>query len=249
MLYRKLLLVIMGILLVAFALGCSDDDDDTVTGSNGDDTDTTLVPAVPTAMAELNAPVEAMKNSDNVHVVLASGYVERAKTFSSFLTPPSAAENAEYPGLTADSVVYTWTDGDLTMTMVFKETATHYYWATILDGTLDGITFDNFKLIEAQETITGTSGWLKVFHPTEGLVFEWQWTVDVTGKFTMVLTGSDELTMFEVEIVVNVNGSGHVKYTADDLVIWRVTWNAAGTGGTYEYVVGGTTISGTWPSG
>ncbi|MCK4607553.1 MAG: hypothetical protein KAU35_09680 [candidate division Zixibacteria bacterium] len=249
MLYRKLLLVIMGILLVAFALGCSDDDD-TVTGSNGDDTDTTLVPAVPTAMAELNAPVEAMLSSNNTYVGLAAIFIELAKGYSSYFTPPTSAEKSIYPGLAAaDSVVYTWTYGGLTMTMIFKETTTHYYWVTIFDGTDGEITYENFKLIEAQETIDGTSGWLKMFDPTEGLVFEWQWNIDAAGKFTMVLTGIDGSATNQVEIVVYPDGSGYVEYTEDGHIFWTVTWNAAGNGGTYAYLDNGVTISGTWTSG
>ncbi len=246
MLYRKLLLVIIGFLLVVFTLGCSDDDDK-VTGSNGDDT---TVPSVPTAVAELNVPIESMRSSGNDYVIYASYLIEIAKGYSALFTPPASAEKSVYPGLAAaDSVVYTWTSGDMTLTMIFKETATHYYWATIFDGTDGGITYDNFTFIEAQEAIDGTSGWLKVYDPTDRHDFEWQWIIDAAGKFTMVLTGSDDSTTFQVEIVVNADGSGYVEYTEDGPNTWIVTWNAAGTGGTYAYYDNGTTISGTWTSG
>lgn len=247
MLYRKLLLVIMGILLVAFALGCSDDDDDKVIGSNGDDTTT---PIVPTAVAELNVPIDSMRNSGNDYVEYASYLIEIAKGYSELFMPPSSAEKSVYPGLAAaDSVVYTWTSGDMTLTMIFKETATHYYWATIFDGTDGGITYDNFTFIEAQEAIDGTNGWLKVYDPTDGHDWEWQWIIDAAGKFTMVLTGSDDSATFQVEIVVYPDGSGYVEYTEDSPNTWIVTWNAAGTGGTYAYYDNGATISGVWPSG
>ncbi len=74
-----------------------------------------------------------------------------------------------------------------------------------------------------------------------GAFLRWEWS-ESAGVFTMTLTGVDGVDTWEVTLVVNADGSGYVEVT-DGTDYWKLTWNAAGTSGTWTDGVD----SGVWP--
>lgn len=225
---------------VTFAfIGCGDDDDSNPTGSN-------TGPSVQPALADgVGAPVENLQASGNQYCGIAAAYLGMAQSFSTYFQPSSGASKHHYPGQAQDdSTVYTWSESGLTIKMVFKETTTEYIWYAIVNGTEPdgGITYNNFKLVEARELKTGTSGWMKTWNPeTSELAIDWTWTM-VSNVFDMTMHVYDGTDTYTIEVDVNADGSGRCEAYENGTSMWWVTWNADGTSGQY-YADG---VMGSW---
>ncbi|MEA3297247.1 MAG: hypothetical protein U9R56_05225 [candidate division Zixibacteria bacterium] len=247
MLYKKLLLLLVAMLMVTLAMGCSSDDEESNINGSGDNQ--TTLPTQPAAAESIDdAPIDALVGSGNTYCAMAATYISMAKGYSSFFTPPSGAAK-EYPAsFAADTTItYTWSDGSITIVMTFEETSTNYYWSVVFNGTDGEEVYDNFIFAEAQQNKTGTDGWMKAYDLSDGLIFDWVWTEDATGKFTMTISGYESgVITTEVEIVLNADGSGYIEFTENDILKLRVTWNATATSGTYYYFDGSQTLEGTW---
>ncbi len=236
-------LTIWMVMLAALAclvfVGCGDDDDSNPTGSSSG-------PSVQPALADgIDAPVSNLQASGNQYCSMAAVYISMAQGFSPFFGPSAGASKHHYPGQAQDdSTVYTWSEGGMTVKMVFKETTTQYIWYAIVSGADpdDGTTYNDFKLIEAREYKTGMSGWMKAWDADTGeLAIEWTWSLvsNVFGMTMVVYDGNDTLS---IEVDVNADGSGRCEFFEDGTSVWWVTWNADGTSGQY-YADG---ITGTW---
>lgn len=225
------------IVLAAFAafafVGCSDDDDSGPTGSSSG-------PGVtPTLAQGVDAPVSTLESvpaSENPYCAIAASYIGMAQGFSNYFNPPSSASKLHHPSQAQDdSTIYTWSEDGMTLKMVFKETSTEYIWYTILNGTdpYDGTVYSDFKMIEAHEYKTGTSGWMKMWNPEDGsLFYDWTWSM-VSNVFDMTMTIYSGSETLRVEVDVNADGSGKCEFFVNDTSQWWVTWNASGTSGQY----------------
>ena len=239
---RWLLLLAMLALMV---VGCSDDDDSNPTG--GTNTPTAQTPAVVETITELTeGPLItnlAQAGDPNGYGSVAAIYISMASMANAWMIPPPSASKEILPSLAlSDTVTYTWSDGMLTISMLWIETSTEYVWKVVVDGTDGTDVFVNFVMIEAHQDLTGTSGWMEMYDPDlTGAFLRWEWS-ESGGVFTMTMTGVDGVDTWEVTLVVNADGSGYVEVT-DGTEYWKITWNAAGTSGTWTDGVD----SGAWP--
>jgi hypothetical protein len=246
--YRKSLLLLMALTIAAlFMVGCSDDDDNNPTGGN-----TTTPPEMPAIVEAFDQLTEnqvgtnlAQSSVPYGYGTMASTYVTLATVASGWLVPPPSASKEILPSLAlSDTVTYTWSEGALTISMLWIETATEYVWKATIDGTYERVVYDNFLIIEARQDLAGTIGWMEMYDPGGvGALFRWDWAVS-GGVFTMTMTGTVGDDTLAVEIIINADGSGYVEYESG-LTYWKITWNAAGTDGEWYT----TTEFGTWTSG
>ena len=244
--YRKSLLMLL-VLAVAsmFVVGCSDDDDSNPTGGNN--TPTAQTPAVVETITQLNqGPVVtnlAQSGDPNGYGTMAAAYIGMASLANAWLVPPPSASKVVLPSLAlSDTVTYTWSDGAVTISMLWIETASEYVWKVIVNGTIDTDVYVNFVMIEAHQDLAGTSGWMEMYElGTPGAVLRWEWSLS-GGVFTMTLTVTDGVDTVDIVVVVYADGSGYVEVT-DGVEYWQITWNVTGTGGTWT----DGTESGTWP--
>ena len=204
----------------------------------------------PTCEAKTVEVPEAMANSSDPGVQQAVGYMEMVNGmggYTGMMTPPSkssAVTNFKDGG----TEVYTWEinegNTNCTFTLRVTETATMYSWEMIIDGTMEGMVFNNFTYIRAEEMKDGSSGEITIYDPETGnilITMSWYTSGGAT-HFTYEMPGYMLLT-----IVVNGNGSGYVEYSFWDNNQWalyfKAQWDASGHGHWWDYYSG---TEGSW---
>ena len=186
-----------------------------------------------------------MAQSEDTYAQMAAGYVEMANGFSTygylFAPPPRALCSVNRDG----EWTYTWSVGNLIITLVITETSTNYYWKIYYDGTEGTTTYDNFLFIEAEQTLDGSSGSLFIYiDPAQtGYALMWSWNIDADGAYHFTYELFEDV---KIEVVVNADGSGYLEFydygTAGYWRIFRIEWTAEGTGEWWQYDEAGNII-------
>ena len=234
---KALILLMIAALAALFVVGCSNDDDDSNPTGGGGNTATYEAPAVVENLTSLQesgvaSHLASIDNTQDPHSYgsMAATYISLASSAGVFLTPSPSAARQDRPSLAlADTVTYTWTDAAGSTTMLWIETSTEYVWKAMRTGTGYGT---DFVVIEAHQSLTTSNGWMEMYDPeVTGYFLRWEWS-ETAGAYTVTLTVSDGVDEIVIDIVVNADGSGYVEFTEGD-DYWQITWNAAGTSGTW----------------
>jgi len=224
---------LLGLLVVFLAFGCSDDDDETPTGTNG-------TPSMEHTPTPINVGVpEAMAQSNDPYAQMATDWVEALASFDSLFTyfiPPSKAAKAAISFVSAaDTLVWSWSNGTMTIKLRFWESTTHYHWQYLWDGTLDQVVYDNWVWFYADESKDGTEGHFYWYdNNTTDILFSWTWTY-LAGVYNVTYLFTSGLDSLRIAAIINADGSGHVDYYLNDVLSIRVVWYADGSGAWWTY--------------
>lgn len=209
-----------------------------------------------------NPPVtipQGLQSSSDSRALLANAFLSQANgiiaVVSSIQPPPGAAKsntpiNGRSNGRTRNTQenisVYTWTasDGGNSVSYAYQisETNTHYVFELFLKVNND----DYIKYWHSEQSKTGKQGFLELFGDYDDgqytLRYEW---AEVAGTFRFDVITSDS----KISIISNADNSGSLKVYEEGKLETELTWNAAGTSGTYaEYDANGNVLeSGVWP--
>jgi len=238
MLKKTNLIWLLGLMVVFLAFACSDDDDDTVTGNNNQQT----MDHSPT-LDSIHVPA-AMEASSDPYAQMAVTYINLANGLGGlgqYFVPPSSkvASVGKLSGNAADTLIWSWSYGGITVYLKFWETLTHYYWRYMWHGTFEQEVYDNWIWYAANQSKDGTQGQLIWYDDnTTTPLLTWEWTY-LGGIYTLTYTfdGIDQLI-----ITVNADGSGSLEYYDNGTLELRIIWYAAGNGAwwTYDPVANGT---------
>lgn len=239
-------LILMAVLMLAFAVGCSDDDDPTGPGNGGDDAPTFDGPEAYTAPASMQTssdPYAQTAYFSTVQIGLASTYL------TWFNAPPGKAA-ADGPPWTQE---WNFNEGgdNLTVSIVIDEQGDDWTWQVRFDGTMGGETYQNIVVYRARQAKNGSTGMLEVFNPATGNVVSlWAWDASLTRM------RSFNGTMPATEMILTPDGSGGADlsiYTdgfqaGDGWESMAMSWDSAGNGSWTEYNEDGSVAdSGVWP--
>lgn len=247
---RKFNLLIL--LTTAFVLvftSCKKDEDDEKSPND------IPKPTIAANQQQFTAPQELAQSTDP-YAQQAYSYIMQVNAMTSFMsyfTPPATAEEVNTK---SDSQTWTWmqsyTDQDgnvieYTFTYTFTETSDKYIWD--IDMGINGNTND---FIDAEEMKTGESGEMNIYYNALGVedfdvYYHYNWTV--SGGTTIVNMelhdGNSEL--YSYVLTVNQDGSGEIAYNVDEIIVFRLIWNANGSGTWFEYDEDGEiTDQGSW---
>jgi len=229
------LLVLMTAIFVG---GCSSSDDGP-SGPSGDNP-----PEFGGTDNVITVP-QGMMNSQDPYAQMAVGYIQMANGVAGmggWFEPPSGLRAADGPPWE-----YTWSDGDLTVTLIINETSTLYTWDVYLDGSDGYETYDDYHFYHAWEEKDGGCGGLEFFAPEEDGYIEWSWCTETDGTFTMNMYFTDGQSDFTIDVLVYANGSGEISFMVDDVTTLYVTWTSQGDGAWWSYdEEGDPTGNGTW---
>lgn len=241
---RVLVISLATCLVVLFSFGCSSDDSTSSNNGNGTG-DGTGLPDFSNMVVTIPAAMQSAANT-NAGAANAVGLITMANTFSAYAfwmvpggTQKTVATQAGSP--------YTWTVGDLTITMTVTEIDSDIHWTVTLDGTDGQETYTNFVLMSGQSESDGSSGSLSLFAPQSGNqeVFSWSWQTSQSGIFSIDYFIPDGGIAVTVEI--NPDGTGAVIHRVVTNTVYTATWISNGSGAYSYYDAQGTVIdSGTW---
>lgn len=229
---------LLGLMVVFLAFACSDDDEETPTGTNNQQT----MDHIPT-LDSIQVPA-AMAASSDPYAQMAVTYVNMTNGLANlgqyFVPPSKAAKSAAYAGSEADTLIWSWSYGGITVYLKFWETLTHYYWRYMWHGTYDQVVYDNWIWYAANQTKDGTAGQL-VWYDDNSLIpfLTWEWTY-LAGVYTLTYTFDN---INQLIITVNADGSGSLEYYEDSVLKLRIIWYANGSGAWWTY---GPDSNGTW---
>jgi len=201
-------------------------------------------------LKEITVP-EHLKQVQDQHAQIALGYIQMANgltNYAAFFTPPSGAKHLPKSNSVEDE--WTWTEDNLTVTLVYSEGESTISWKVILTGLYEGFTATNWTFMEAEQSKDGNSGHLTIYKPvTTTIAVNWEWNNNSNGSSSFIFTNFE--SSMKMQIDVNADDSGILKvFTANDsqfILSYKIIWTAAGSGEWWEYDTTGTqTDHGTW---
>ncbi len=248
----KKLLFLSIALLIGFT-SCNDDDENSSSSDlasaslsfNANEPPIT----VPTAMSQSSDPMAAQT----------AGFIEMANgmsTYISLMQPPTGAAKSSTPvgrksgdnGRTENNVVvYTWTEGDVSIAYQISETSTNYIFELFWKFSP---TEDFKKYLHAEESKLSREGFFEFYNIFDEInidqyVFRYQWREAADGTFYFDFLSVDG--GFEMNIISNPDNSGSIQYYSEGSLFYDIEWNADGSGSWVYYNEDGTVAdSGEW---
>jgi hypothetical protein len=191
-----------------------------------------------------NPPIElpsAMQNSSNQYAATVNGFaasVNALTTYNGYFQVPEGAEYSTTPitgvneRTAASFRVYTWTASDgvnsLTYAYQLSEDNDDYVFEIFYKYNSDNY----YKLLEGRESKgdlrVGSLSWYGL-EENSGVIYSYTWEESSDGSFSMVWDALGQRVTFDIA----ADGSGLVEVYYDNVIATKITWNAAGTEGTY----------------
>lgn len=222
--------------LTSLLMSCGGDDDDV---SPTDDlaqaklsfTDDTTPIEVPAAMTQSTDEVAAE----------ASGFVNLANAISQYITvfqPPAGATKSSTPVTASNGriaqtqeeyLVYTWTGSwagqELTIAYQISQTAENYVFEVFFKYKDDT---EFLKFIHAEESKTVRKGFMDIYSldTSSTVVFSYKWETTTDGTFFFDV----ETDGFVINLIVNPDKSGSLKYYLGGELYYDIMWTAEGSG-------------------
>ncbi len=137
------------------------------------------------------------------------------------------------------AVAYTWHDVNATFWMVYHEENGKCIWNVDAD-------FGEGKAqyIHLEETCDQKSGDLVVNTPESG-TFHATWSYDANNNISFSIRTTQDNITYEVNGVVNADGSGHAEAKMNGALILTATWKADGSG-SYTLYISNPPMQGSW---
>ncbi|MCP5063638.1 MAG: hypothetical protein GY936_14420 [Ignavibacteriae bacterium] len=232
---KQIKVLLTFLLLLAFSIAC----DETTTEPD-------QIEAKALHVKEIQVP-DALKQSSDQKATFANAYISSmnslANGFSAWLSAPAGSESL---AKTNDDRSYTWSAGGISITMNYSENGDNYTWEVFLNGTDgEGLTFNNFKFLEAAQNKNESEGYLKIFEDnSSNLSSTWSWVTNTNDVYSMTFGGDDN---DRIEVNSNPDESGELLFYENNVLVSRTVWTSAGTGEWTEFDSGGNiTDSGTF---
>lgn len=222
-----LFLTMIGIVLIA---GCGSDEKNPITPKQ----------STPPEIPQVIAPELPSNTPSSVKMMAGSSgnyYSGRFGIFNRF---------QGRKGVWQDST-WTWSDtfDSITVTLqsqVNDDGSTE--WKMILNGSDDGVVYDNWVAIEGQVSADKKSGyWIFYEEGSQTPASTWNWTLDDSGNRTTVVQ-ADETKIVHVN---NSDGSGSVRIYDNEQLLFEAEWKADRSGWWKIYDDDGSLVrEGTW---
>ena len=131
---------------------------------------------------------------------------------------------------TGDSYVWTYTEGQATVTFISTPTGDGINWEVKLNGVYGDVQVQNFVYLKGFSSSDGKSGWWEGYDLDTGeKAIRYEWTTDNQGTVHATLTTyGDSPAKFEV--VNNKDGSGSLVVYQNGVKTLQATWQANGSG-------------------
>lgn len=171
--------------------------------------------------------------------------------YGSMLTPPS--KNAPIIQFKdSGTETHTWVvnegSSNYTVTLNVSETSTMISWECILNGTMSGISFNNFIYIEAEEYKDGSS--------SRFTLYDWE-TFDINMELRTQKKENEaiEYTLemparMIITLIINTDGSGNLQLKDWEdiqyILTFESSWDASGHGEYWVYQDGDIVDQGSW---
>lgn len=236
----KLVVKIFTISILILFISCSDDN--VPVAPNEDNTSKEL------SLKQITLP-SAMQQSGNSYAQAASVYIALANSFkiySVFYEPPG---NSSLLKQTETNVDWTkvWTIDNVNIKMDYHENAIKFGWEIYLSGTKGKDVFNNWLMLEAEETVGLKQGYMRLYKlNSTALESEWTYSTSLQGVYTFIYSSYNDGLSNKFEIFSNPDNSGKISIynvSDDNLVLdLKVTWNSDGTGQWWKYDLIGNVI-------
>lgn len=160
-------------------------------------------------------------------------------------------QEAGTPKLSGSTWTWSIATSAYTMTFTASQNDTTYQWKSVVNGTYQGIKYDNWTAFEGSETTSGADGNWTLFNQNATTpLSNVAWSTDGSGNWTGTIIAYDS-TGAQAEKYVFTNNkdkSGEFEqYTTGTTPILKVTWTGSGSGAWWKYDDKGNVIaSGTW---
>lgn len=148
---------------------------------------------------------------------------------------------------------WTWSISTSAYSMTFTATQsdTTYNWTSVVNGTYQGIAYDNWTAFEGSETVSGANGNWTLFNSNATTpLSKVTWSTDGSGNRTGTIISYDSTGVQVGKYVFtnNKDNSGELEeYTTGTTPVLKVTWTGNGSGAWWKYDDKGNVIaSGTW---
>ncbi len=233
-------LALLAIILMLLQ-GCSKKDDSNPTGPGANNNP----PAAPTI--EFKGP---QTNSQDTYAQLTIAYAKMFNGFSNYF----ASFNQSGGVSSGNTWTWTWSGGGLTVTYAAtKQTDGSYAWKCTYNGTDGNHTYTNFVVWEGTVNAAGNGGSWQIYETdvttSHMLAVEYVWSTSSTNILTGTFAGYNN-GVLDVKYVVtnNPNGTGEVNFYDVNVLVFKSSWAADGTGTwwTYDSSTGAQTSTGTW---
>lgn len=201
-------------------------------------------------LKEITVPTHLTQVQDQ-HAQMVSSYIQMANgltNYAAFFTPPSGAKHLPKGYSTEDE--WTWTEDNLTVTLVYNEGESNISWKVILTGLYEGFTATNWTSMEAEQSKDGNSGHLTIYEPvTTTVAVDWEWNNNSNGNASFIFTDFESFMKMQIDVNSDNSGMLQVFQSSDNQFIlqYKISWTATGSGEWWEYdATGNITDHGTW---
>ena len=201
-------------------------------------------------LKEITVPPHLTQVQDE-HAQMAASYIQMANSltnYAAFFTPPNGAKHISKANGIQDE--WTWTEENLTITLVYSEGESSNYWKVILTGFYEGFTATNWTFMEAEQSKDGNTGHLTIYEPvTTNVAVNFEWSNNAGGNESFIYT--DFKSSMKMQIDVGKNNSGVLQLfqgvEGQFVLEYKINWTATGSGEWWEYDKTENIIShGTW---
>lgn len=228
------------ILFAAVLFGCKKEDDDT---------DAIQEPNLQTEIVE---PPESMINSQDVGAQQSVAFINMANAFAGFAGTMVPPESKHKSGMDdGPPWIYTWTvndyTGSYTVTLTVDEKGNDgFEWEMKINGTMDGLTLNNFVYMHAEQSEDGTEGIFEMFDPeTQELGMYVAW-VNTATVYNLIFEVPEEM---KIEINDYPDESGNLEVLEWEngayILVFESEWTAT-NGSWWTYIDGELYDSGSW---
>ncbi len=146
---------------------------------------------------------------------------------------------------------YQWSEGNLTKNLKITTKGDRNAWQFYLDGKSDGVTFSNFKAMDAVQQRNKTNGHVHLFKTNSNQIeIQWVWYTLDNGNYLFTKESFSE-PRFNLEITIHPDNSGKIERyvlgpTGSMVYDVRFTWEEDGSGAWWAYDAGQQKDYGTW---
>jgi hypothetical protein len=195
---------------------------------------------------------DKMMNSGDAKAQLALSLIVEATSFDGTGCVFKAPDGATVLSESKAAWEYSWVEGTLTQRLAITSlpSINQRKWQLYYTGSKDGETFEDWRLMDAGQTIDLGGGHIYLYKlNTKQIILEWTWRTD-KGTFTLEKYDHSD-PRSKIEIILRADKSGKVERftlgtTGSMMHDLLINWKADGTGTWWTYENGMTKESGSW---
>lgn len=244
------LLLMFGVIALVMT-GCKKEDPDPISIPAA-----TPKPSLAKKEQVVTVPTKLQTSSDS-NAQTAVGYLNMMNSMTSYSSNFTIPSNAVRSTNKNSSETWTWSYGygqyTYDFVYTFTTTSTQYIWDIKLG--INGAT--PVQYMHAEENLNGTVGNMSIYYSAfnnyagydlSGYYWYYSWNVDANGYGTIYMEAHDGTNdVIKYAATINPDGSGEVSYYINNIIRYKLTWTASGTGSWYFYdETGLQTSTGTW---